>query len=75
MSESIQTVSEEILKLLNITNKAITVDKFYHFLDEPHYLINASLNQLIKNGLVKGEFKNGKNYISIVLHSQISALC
>jgi len=74
MTGEIERVSEEILILLNISNKSITVDKIYNFMDEPHYLINASFNHLIRKGLVKGEFKEGKNYISRILHSKIAVI-
>jgi len=52
-----------ILTLLDLVSHPICITKIPDYLGEPMYLINFSLAQLLKEGLIKVETKEGKNFI------------
>lgn len=74
MRTEIKRVSNDILTLLNIVHRSISLEEFHYFLDEPYFLINFSLTYLVREGIIDKEFKNQRIYISKSIDTHMLAV-
>ena len=64
MSYTIFEIENKILTLLDLTSRPLDVKKLGDYLGESHNFINFSLKQLLREGAIHMESKNGTNFIA-----------